>query len=264
MDSPRTDRLGSALTWSLVAHGGLALFIIVKSLVFPSDLVMVAPALRVDVVGLPDILKKDLSQVSKSLPQEALKEQLEAAAKQAKEVKPIDVPKEAPASKEEMVLNPKKVEKTEKVDDAKREKKLQSALARIRALERLKDKEETDREEAADAVVIKGNQVSKGTSLSGDARESMEAGYYDLVRERLVEFWSLPPWLSRQKLGAQVLITIDGAGNITSTKFVKQSGNPQFDEAIQGTLRDAQPLPRPPSKIASTVAREGIVVGFPL
>jgi colicin import membrane protein len=265
MEPVRTDRLGSAITWSLVAHGAIALFVVVKSLVFPGNPILVAPALRVDVVGLPDILKKDLSQVSKSLPQEALKEQLEDAAKQAQAVKPVEVPKEAPAAKDEMVLNPKKLDKkAEKIEDAKREKKLESALARIRALERLKDKEETEREEANDAVVIKGNQVSKGTSLSGDARESAEAGYYDLVRERLIEFWSLPPWLSRQKLAAQVLITVDGAGNILSVKFVKTSGNPQFDEAIRATLRDSQPLPKPPAKIASTVSSEGIVVGFPL
>lgn len=261
MDSVvRTDQLGRALTWSLVAHGAIAFFVIVKSLVFPGQPLLVTPALRVDVVGLPDILKKDLSQVPKKLPDEALQEQLEAAAKKAKNVKPVEVPKEA-AAPDEMVLNPKKskAEKTAK----EKEKKLDAALARIRALERLKDKEAIEKEER-DAVIIKGNQISKGTSLSGDARERAEASYYDLVRDQLVEFWALPTWLARQKLSAQVLITVDRAGNILSTKFVRPSGNEQFDAAIRGTLRDAAPLPKPPANIADTVADEGIIVGFPL
>ncbi len=256
MESIRDDNLSRAFRWSMFVHGAIAVFIILKSLVFPADPIFQAPSLRVDLVGLPDLLKKDLAQVSKKIP--------DIEKTKLKPVAPV-APVEAETKPDEMVLKPTKVVKKKAAveDEPKekdRDKKLQSALARIRALERLKDKDETD----DDAVVIKGNQISKGTSLSGDARESMQSGYFDLIRDSLVEFWSLPPWLKREKLAAVVVIRIDPAGNILSSKFTKSSGNPQFDEAILATLRDAQPLPRPPKELVDSLADNGLTVGFPL
>lgn len=269
MESTRGDQLGKAMKWSFSLHGAVAIFAIFKSLVFPSAPVMLAPSLRVDMVGLPDILKKDLSQISRALPKQDLEEKLNEAAADAKKIKPISPPAEEVAKPEDLVLNPKKVAKKEiqkddikeKAEDKKREQKLHSALARIRALEKVRDESE---EESDEAVIIKGNQASKGASLSGDAKESAQSGYYDLVRESLVEFWSLPRWLSRQKLAAQVVIRVDPAGNIFSTKITKSSGNVQFDEAILATIRDAQPLPRPPKDLHDTLRDNGITVGFPL
>jgi colicin import membrane protein len=270
MDAIREDRLGRAITWSLGGHGAIALFIILKSLVFPGNPILIAPSLRVDLVGLPDLLKKDLPSVSKTLPKSDLQEKLEEAANAAKKIKPA--PLEEVAKPEEMVLDPKKIDKKkataeeDKSDEKKKAKetakKIDTALAKIRALDRLNDK--SDETPDDDAIVIKGNQLSKGTSLSGNARENAQAGYYDLVREALVEFWALPPWLGRQKLAAQIQIRIDSAGHVLSSKFVKSSGNPQFDEAILGTIREAQPLPKPPKDLMSSLSDDGVVVGFPL
>ncbi len=248
MESIRGDQLGKSVKWSLFAHGALALFIILKSLVFPSDPILLPPSLRVDMVGLPDILKKDLSQVPKKIP-----ENIKTQPNTPVEAKPIEV------NPDEMVLKPTKIEKTK---EKPRDHKLQSALARIRALEKLKSRDAEEEEEAP--VVIKGNQVSAGSSLNGDARESAQSGYLDLLRDSLSESWSLPPWLARQKLVAQVHIRIDPAGRILSAKFVKTSGNQQFDEAILATLRDAQPLPRPPKELLQSLSENGIMVGFPL
>jgi len=258
------DQFGRAMRWSLIAHGAIAFVIVVKSLVFPGNPVMIAPALRVDLVGLPDLLKKDLANVPKNLPKSDLQEKLAEAARQAAKIKPL--PAEDVAKPDEMVLNPKKTEKAEKkkLEDEKA-KKIDMALAKIRALERLKDKtEDAKPTEEDDAIVIKGNQVSKGTSLSGDAKEQAQAGYYDLLRDSLAEYWSLPVWLQRQKLVAQVQLRVDPAGRVLSTKFLKPSGNDQFDQAILATIKDAQPLPRPPKELLSSLADDGVVVGFPL
>ena len=264
-ENQMSDRLGPAFTWSLIGHGGIALFIILKSLVFPGDPVIIAPALRVDLVGLPDILKKDLANVPKTLPKSDLEEKLAEAARDAKKIKPV--PAEEVAKPDEMVLEPKKVEKKEKIEKTEKKetaKKIDTALAKIRALERLKDKTDDEKTDDDDAIVIKGNQISKGTSLSGNAREKAQSGYYDLIREALVEYWSLPTWLSREKLSAQVQMRIDPAGRVLSVKFLKNSGNPAFDEAIKGTIRDAQPLPRPPKELVDSLSDDGVIVGFPL
>jgi TonB family protein len=268
----RSDQLGRAVTWSLIGHGAIAFLIVLKSLVFPGNPIMIAPALRVDLVGLPDLLKKDLVNVPKTPAPSDLEKKLAEAGREAKNIKPI--PQEEAAKPEEMVLNPKKVEKKpiaaedkEKAKESKdKAKKIDSALARIRALERLKDKADADKPDTGDddAVVIKGNQVSKGTSLSGDAREKAQAGYYDQIRESLVEYWALPAWLTREKLSAQVQMRIDPSGRVLSTKFVKPSGNAAFDAAILATIKDSQPLPRPPKELLSSLSDDGVIVGFPL
>lgn len=49
-------------------HAFLLLALAIKGLFFPSEPFRLEPALRVDLVGLPDILKKDLSQVPKEIP----------------------------------------------------------------------------------------------------------------------------------------------------------------------------------------------------
>lgn len=263
MNAIREDRLGRAITWSLIGHGGIALFVVLKSLVFPGNPIMIAPALRVDLVGLPDILKKDLTNVPKALPKSDLEEKLAEAARDAKKIKVTPI--EEAAKPDEMVLKPKKTEKTELKEEKKdTAKKIDTALAKIRALERLKDKSEETKPDEEEAIVIKGNQVSQGTSLSGDAREKAQSGYYDLIREALVEFWALPSWLAREKLSAQVQMRIDPAGRVLALKFLKPSGNSAFDDAIRGTIRDAQPLPRPPRELTTSLSDDGVVVGFPL
>lgn len=243
MNTVREDQIGRAIVGSFIGHAAIFVFIIVKSFIFPGEpLVISPPALRVDIVGLPDLLKKDLHVIKESAP---------PLVKEIKETKKIEktspMTTEPPPKADEMILNPKKSAKKSKID---------SALARIRALEKMNESDEP--------VVIKGNQVSAGTSLSGDAREKSEAGYFDLIRDSLIEHWALPPWLARQKLSAQIQIRIDPAGRVLSSKFIKNSGNETFDAAILGTLRDSQPLPRPPKELLNSLSDDGIVVGFPL
>src|SRR3954469_10400830 len=57
------DKFG--LRVSLIAHGALLFFVLIKSVFSPGEPIPYIPALRVDMVGLPDVLKKDLSQLSK-------------------------------------------------------------------------------------------------------------------------------------------------------------------------------------------------------
>lgn len=238
MSTPMTSQqsLSKNLVFSGVVHVGIILFFIIKSIVAPSKMVLITPTLRVDIVGLPDILKKDLSLVSKKQPTSPT----EKTTKETEETKP-----------DELILKPKKETKA-------REKKMNQALARIKALDKIANEPDTN------DVVIKGNIISKGTSLSGDAKESSETTYYDGVREHLLDHWALPTWLARQRLSAQVWISIDSRGFISQSKFVKTSGNATFDDAIRLTLKEAQPLPIPPKNLTQTMQTQGIVIGFPL
>ena len=232
--------LSRNLKWSAIIHLAILTFVIVKSLIFPSQTERYSPALRVDIVALPDILKKD------DRPIRAEKTAPEPTPAKAQE-------KEATAEPDEMVLKPKKVAKDEK----SREKKIESALARIKALNKIS-------EEESEPQVYKGNIISKGSVRSGDAKESAEPSYYDGVLERLKIHWALPVWLSRQNLSAQVMIFIDGKGLVRSLKFVKSSGNDQFDQNVRQTIQNSQPFDPPPIDMRVDLLSNGILLGFPL
>lgn len=245
----RTD-LGVGLRWSFYLHGGVILFVLLKSVAFPTSPKVFAPSLRVDLVGLPDLLKKDLVNVPK----------LPATKDPPTKVKTPEAEVEKPEP-DEMLLKPKKA------DPREREKKLKSALDRMKALEKIQnaEREETKKKIREVAIpVIKGNTISKGTSLSGAARENAEASYYDEIRERIQGNWVLNAWLARQKFAATVQIFVDARGKILNYRFTKTSGNPAFDDAVKAALSRSQPLPAPPPELAAGVLADGISVGFPL
>lgn len=228
-----------ALQWSVGVHAAVLIFAALKALVFPGSPMLLPPTLRVDVVGLPDALKKDLTDSAPPPDKTVAKS------------KPASPEAEEKPDKDEMALK----------KEAPSKKKLSRAIDRLRALEKIRDLSQ----EAKPSAVIKGNRISKGTSLSGDARERDSATYYDLVRDRLHTHWSLPVWVARQELSAQVQLFIDPAGKLQNFRFTRPSGNPQFDDAVRQALQNASPFPPPPEgAVRNTLSSAGILVGFPL
>lgn len=252
---PESDLLRRALKTSLIVHVGLLVFIILKSLVFPSSYTMSPPSLRVDIVDLPDVLKKDLKKTPMPTSDE-VKKALEKVDKEVREAKSkkAKAPPVEEAAPDEMVLKPK----DKGAPDKKREKKMKSALDRIKALSKISDDEEIK------VAPVKGNILSKGTSLSGEARENVEATYADLVRDRAAEYWELNPLLARQKLTAKVRIHIDNQGRLIKVNFTQLSGNPKFDEEVKRAIQRAAPFPKPPAPIAEDILTSGVGLAFPL
>lgn len=249
------------LKWSLGLHGGVLALILLKSFVFPGSPVRYLPTLRVDIVGMPDVLKKDLTSAKAA---KELRDLIKNAEKKDQARKPKPLPKVELAKPDEMVLHPKKQtpeasKDVSKKNEKRREKALEAKLNRMKALARIS----ADLDEKP-APVIKGNQISKGSSVSGEARESAQASYYDGVLDRLRDNWALPVWLSRQDLSAQVQIFIDAQGRLHDFRFVKFSGNSQFDDAVKRALKESDPFPAPPRELSENVLVNGILFGFPL
>lgn len=254
-----TNELSSGMRWSFMLHGAAIIIILLKALIFPGKSIPYIPTLRVDVVGLPDVLKRDLNKLANSPPPKAIADALKKTETEIKKTKEHKAVVKEHAAPHEMVLKPK-------VEQAKeRQKKLKSALDRIKSLNKigaLDSKEQSN--DNRPTAVIKGNMISKGTSLSGDARESAEPNYLDQVRDRLQQNWALPIWLSRQNYSAQVQIYINRDGTLSRFAFIKASGNPQFDEAIKRTLAESQPFAQPPAELQSALLANGVLIGFPL
>jgi colicin import membrane protein len=252
---PSDRDFDASLKWSAILHVLALLAIVIKSTVFPGTPTPYVPTLRVDIVGLPDILKKDLKDVSST---KEVSDILKKAEQDAAKIKPKKLPpiaKTEPVEPDDMALKPKPADSKEKA----REKRLHDAMA---AMDRIKALAKLARETSAPQ--IKGNKISKGTSLSGDAKESDQQNYYDSVLSRLRENWALPMYLSRQNLSAQVQICIDARGRLHSFRFVKGSGNTQFDDAVKRALEESAPFPVPPGEVAFNVLVNGIIFGFPL
>jgi outer membrane biosynthesis protein TonB len=250
--SPKNQNEVFGFRLALGLHGGLALFILVSNWILPSEPIAILPTLKVDLVGLPDQLKSEPILAGKA-------QQLQEAEEQAKRVQTPDLSK-IPVAKQPVdeadsgpSLQPAK--KKEAPND--RLKKLQASLNRIKSLQKIQSDE-------SPGVPIRGNRVSQGTSLSSDAIQALQATYFDHVRDRLQEHWSLPIWLSRQNFSAQIQLTIDRTGRAKSIRWLKRSGNESFDQFVQRAIQDSQPFDRPPADVADAVESRGIQVGFPL
>lgn len=259
--SPSTEsqEIKFGLKCSLIAHLFLFLAVLIQSVIFPSKPIPYIPTLRVDLVGLPDLLKNEM----KTPTSPALKEEVSKLLKET-EQEAVDLKKQAPpkeiAKKEEMTLS----KASPKSDVKKLEKKNKSALDRLRSLSKIQDPSPSQVKAPSSSPLIKGNRLSPGTSLSGDAKEGAGSEYYDMIRERLQQHWALPPWIARQKLAAQVQIFIDPKGIVKTYTFVKPSGSPQFDDAIKKTLAESQPFPTPPESFKNSLITQGVLIGFPL
>lgn len=268
--NPQSPQLSVGLKWSGLAHALLFMLVVFQNLLFPSTPILYVPTLRVDLVGLPDVLKKDLKTPTQMKAENQTKQDITKILKEAEQaahkIKERESRKEPELKSPDHSMTIASKAKLEKEGSKKTvENKNKNALARIKALAKVQPTEEPSRSASPSTLkIIKGNRLSPGTSLSGEAKEGLAAEYFDLLKEHLLDNFTLPPWLSRQNFSAQVVLFIDSRGQIRRYNFVKLSGNPQFDDVIKKTLQESQPLPLPPQSFQASLITNGILVGFPL
>ncbi len=233
-------------------HALVGVLWILKAWLMPNHPLEYLPSVRVDLVALPGHKITDTPTLTAPVP--TLKPQ-EAA-------DPTKEPQKSTVQLKAETKDPTDLSVSEKKTDLKKKAKdkIKNSLAKIKALERIDALEEV----TSAAEAIQGNQISKGSSLSGEAKNSLETSYFDLVLEKIKDNWELPQWLQEQKLSAQVLILIDRTGRIKGMKWVKPSGNAAFDQEIKRTLERAQPFQSPPTPLVSDLANQGITLGFPM
>lgn len=246
--------LKNALRISLGIHLGALLFLLSFHWIFPEETRILTPTLRVDLVSLPELKKDEPPSLPSSAPEPAPPPPPKTAAERPP-------PRVVPATKEadhgEIHLPEKKPRKKQASKKEKAaEKKLKAAIARIRAIERIKALAGTDE--------VKGNRISKGTALTGEALQSLEAGYFDVILERVRSYWELPKWLREQNRSAKVMIRLDPQGRIRSFEFVQSSGSAPFDAEVRRAIQVSAPFPLPPQAISAGISKQGILLGFPL
>ncbi|NOY39875.1 MAG: TonB family protein [Nitrospirae bacterium] len=92
--------------------------------------------------------------------------------------------------------------------------------------------------------------TSEGTPGGG---ESLMAGYYSLVQERVWSEWVFPEFRTGKGLEAVVNIKIYRNGRVKIEGIRKSSGNTLFDRSVLRAIAKASPLPPPPYELEIAV-----------
>lgn len=265
IDSPPDDlkdwqnrKFKAGIRNSFIAHGLLAMLLLVGSVIAPKRPVSLQSSVRVDLVALPDFTKKEMQNMTPS-DTEGLGKKLEQAEKkseqnlaEAKKAAKLALEK---MNHDEMVL---KKEKDRGSKTGGKKEKMMSAIDRIKALQKIEESLGKSKK-ANSGVLTKGNLVSKGSGITGSQGDDYNE-YADKMKAKLGQNWDLPVWLSRMKLSAQVLVYLDKYGGVFSTNFIRSSGNKAFDDYVLRTIKASQPFGAPPSEILDN----GVQLGFPL
>ncbi len=197
-----------------------------------------AQPINIDVVGLPNILKKDLALVNKEEAKEGAEETV--------------APKKAEMSlpdKENKNIEEKKSSLIAKVKDSVKQD--QSYLTKIKIIKGLRSQ--------------KG--VSGGTSMSsggiGVSSDSVHANpYFQTIKEYVRNYWRIPNWINAEGLNTLLTLKVSGNGEISDLAVSKSSGNQEFDDLALNSVKNAAPFPPPPISVRE-ILESGVILSFP-
>jgi colicin import membrane protein len=239
------DELTLPLLYSVIAHLALILVFTVKAVLFPENIDQFEPALRVDIVDLPDKL--------------ALKNQPPPPLVNNNKIPEPKAPKNE--KEPEVVLEPTKAAKNkEKLSASEAIERLKKQMAIDKIKQEMKD--DARRDLTQKVAQYKGNVLSPGTELTGVVKLQHE-NYLSQLDRHIKQYWSLPEWLARRNYSAQVRVFIDDQGFMLKSQLVRASGNATYDDTVMETLKKAVPFPLPPEKFKAIVSINGVVLGFP-
>jgi colicin import membrane protein len=260
------ENLWKGLKVSVIFHIAVVAFFTVRAVFFTPESINYESAVRVDLVALPDKVMPDkLAPPGPAAPSEPKKEAKKEPVKEAK-------PEPKPA--------PKAVVKAPKTKDVKdpeainlsKEKKQKAAMEKLKAMSALEEiQAEAEKENkkiagvgkpSAPSTQVKGNILSPGTELTGLSKLQHD-NYLALLDQQIKRNWSLPSWLAKKPLRAQVRIHLDDKGKVIRREIALSSGNSSYDDQALEAIDRSAPFPPPPEKFVSILEVKGLLIGFP-
>jgi colicin import membrane protein len=115
-------------------------------------------------------------------------------------------------------------------------------------------------------LILAGNKLSKGSSLtggtggSGDAFTQYISSLPDMIRPR----WKLPSYLMDQNLKCRIRIFLNPTGRLLRAEIYESSGNPEYDRRALDAVKGSSPFPELAESFKSRGINGDIVLGFPL
>ncbi len=224
------------LVISISIHVTIILFLLVGNTIyrFVSRPVFISGGIgdgepiNIDVVGMPNILKKDLASLNN----------------EEEKAKPeMTIP-------EKTKISIKKDSLVSKIKEAVQEE--QNYLAKIKIIKGLQAQKG-----------VTGGTSMNSTGSGGGSSESVQANpYFHTVKQYVRNYWKIPNWMKTEGLNVLVMMKIADDGNISEADISQSSGNPDFDALALNAVRNAAPFPTPPVSVRETV-HSGIILSFP-
>ena len=208
---------------------------IITSYMFSSgDIESVRPSIRVDIVSMPSQTLKEMQNIDQNIVEKA------SASKPSAEIA-----------------------------DGKAEGGFLSQLKKL-SKKKVKIKETTNKNAKAkdhSGLIRAGNKLSKGSAITGKvAAESQELfiNYLEGVVNRVRQFWKLPGYLQDQELRCRIRLFLKRDGSLARIVVYETSGNKDYDQLAQQSIRAADVFSVPDSSIVDRVISGDIILGFPL
>jgi len=233
----KTFKLGYSISISAHLIALIALFIIqtykfnkaipISESSFPSSI-------KVDVVGLPNILKKDVEQI-------------------------VNEQQVEPDSKDTMSLDENKKIITSKLkilDKLKNLKQKEEYLKKIKQIKGLKT-EGVFSESAINVATTSG--VGSGTNTVPSNYDEYLLAVKTLIRRN----WKVPRWMEKSEYQAVISLVIKTDGSIDNLSVNESSGNSLFDNLAISAIENSTPFPAPPITVQETLQNDGITLSFP-
>lgn len=225
----------------------LNLFSFDKKIKFNDDLVIVENAIKVDVVGLPKLTLQELKNI---------------------DIENITDKEPEPVKNE----TPKTVKETSDVEFKKASKKVDLSkllgnISKKKVVAKKKKKEDKINRKELQKIILEGNKVSKGSSLTGskiDQDIEVFSSYVQKIPDIVKPYWKLPSYLINENLRARIRVFIDKNGKLIKVELFESSGVEEFDSRALSALKNVDLFPIPPEEIRSRLVSGQVVLGFPL
>ena len=251
----RKPRFISFLAQSILFHGFLFSLMLINVFLFTDHKINYIPAIKVDLVALPDrqpsrknavVTKTPPPQIQKTSPK------LKQPKQPQKKLQPLQV--NTQKMKAQKVKAQKKSEVTEPsfVYDKRLQEVGQTAIERLKHLQQIQKMVKKQE-------IIKGNQLASGTDIKGLDKLDYN-NYVGQLHQHIQSHWELPQWLAvSDELSTIVRVYLDVNGYVTRRELIKSSGNVRFDQIVLSAIDIASPFPKPEDKFINIV-RSGITL----
>lgn len=213
--------------------------------------VVLSSAIRVDVVAMPTLTVKELKLVEPT----ELKAQDKPVEMKAPEIKEDEKTSEAKTN-----VNDFKVEDKKKSFHELLKKISKKNIALVK-------NDESGNANKEQNVVISGNKLSKGSSLTlgkNSAEQEVLVNYISLMADAVRPYWRLPSYLMNKNLNARLRVAIALTGEVISVSIYESSGNSEYDERAKAAIIQGAPYAIPDKEIRDRVVKGDIILGFPL
>jgi TonB family protein len=248
------DKFNQFLAKAVIVHITVVLVLFSIDLLFNLDLFsskknnvdikLIESAVRIDIVALPKFTLQELKKMDVN--------------DSVEEVKEEQIEKRNETSKIEFKTKIKKINLNNILKNLSKKK--------IKKVKIKNEEKKIDRSRFK-KLVLEGNQISKGSSTTGNQvniNQQMYIAYIQSLPDRVKPYWKLPSYLLDKDLKARLRVFIAANGVVLKVSIFQSSGDDEFDGKAVEAVKKSSPFPKPSNEILTKVIAGDVILGFPL